>query len=50
MQVLNKRIYLNELLNTTGMLVTNGVVGRIHVVNSCIFYIILKVKIFFLSK
>lgn len=38
MQFLNKRIYMNEILNSTGMIIANGVIGRIHMANSSIFF------------
>jgi len=34
MKFLNKRVYLNETIDTSGMVVANGVVGRIHMANS----------------
>lgn len=39
MQVLNNRIYVDELINSKGMLVANGVVGQIHMLNSCNLFI-----------
>lgn len=34
MQFLNKRYYFNELIDTTGMILTSGVIGRAHMANS----------------
>lgn len=34
MQFLNKRFFLNELIDTSGMLFANGVIGRAYMANS----------------
>lgn len=43
MQFLNKRLYADELINTAGMIVASGAVGRIHLGNSSWFLFIVNV-------